>query len=144
MSIWCAVIGHLYLNEFIFSSRLAKNCRKVSRPPDRTSGGSRGGARGARAPPPLIFRPNWGPKGRKNTFWRPGSGSGGPPPCSLIWRSGSAIENWHWNFHNMIIGDRSSFCPVRSLHNRRFMSQASRMRQFVIEKIRLLLRDQMH
>ena len=26
--------------------------------------GSRGGARGNR-PPPLIFRPNWGPKGRK-------------------------------------------------------------------------------
>ena len=25
---------------------------------------------------PLIFRPNWGPKGRKNVFWRPG------PPLS--------------------------------------------------------------
>ena len=32
------------------------------------SGGSRGGARGG--PPPLIFRPNWGPRGRKNFFWR--------------------------------------------------------------------------
>ena len=83
----CAVIGHLYLNEFIFSSRLAKNCRNVSRPPDRTSGGSRGGAR---SPPP---------KGWKNFFWRPGSslfqGLDDPPP-PLIWRSGSAIENWHW------------------------------------------------
>ena len=58
--IMCAVIEHLYLNEFIFSSRLAKNCRKVSRPPDRTSDGSRGEARGAR--PPLIFKPNWAEK----------------------------------------------------------------------------------
>ena len=47
-------------------------------------GGCKGGARGAR-PPSLIFRPNWGPKGRKiYIFWRPG------PP--LIWRSGSASE----------------------------------------------------
>ena len=30
---------------------------------DVTSGGSRGGARS-----PVIFRPNWGPKGRKNFF----------------------------------------------------------------------------
>ena len=33
----------------------------------KISGGSRGGARG---PAPLIFRPNWGPKGRKKFFWR--------------------------------------------------------------------------
>ena len=50
------------------------------------SGGSRGEARGARLP--LIFRPKWGPKGRKKVFWRPGppliSGSGWPaPPPSL-------------------------------------------------------------
>ena len=33
------------------------------------SGGSRGGARGTLAPP-LIFGPNWDPKGRKkNCFW---------------------------------------------------------------------------
>ena len=39
---------------------------------------------------PLIFRPKWGPKGRKKVFWRPGppliSGSGWPappPPPSL-------------------------------------------------------------
>ena len=30
------------------------------------SGGSRGGAAGAA--PPLIFRPNWGPKGQKKVF----------------------------------------------------------------------------
>ena len=52
--IMCALIGHLYLKGFIFSLRLTKNCRKVSRPPDRTSGGSRGGARGARCLPPFL------------------------------------------------------------------------------------------
>ena len=39
------------------------------------SGGSRGGA-------PLIFRPNWGPKGRKNIFLRPG------PPYIRVWMTG--------------------------------------------------------
>ena len=37
------------------------------------SGGSRGGL-------PLIFRPNWGPKGRKNSFGRPP-----PPPYLRVW-----------------------------------------------------------
>ena len=55
------------------------------------SGGCWGGAL-----PSLIFRPNWGPKGRKNFFWgdRPS-----PPYLSiwmtgspLIWRSGSVTE----------------------------------------------------
>ena len=46
------------------------------------SGGSRGGARGAQ--PPLIFRPKWGPKGRKKFFFE----AGVPPP--LISGSGSA------------------------------------------------------
>ena len=40
------------------------------------SGGSRGGALGER-PPPLIFRPNWGPKGRKKFL-----GDRLPPPSS--------------------------------------------------------------
>ena len=44
---------------------------------------SRGGVRGIRAPPPplipLIFRPNWGPKGRKKNFWRPFPLLPGPP-----------------------------------------------------------------
>ena len=43
---------------------------------DLSSGGSRGGARGAR---PLIFSPNWGPKGEKN-FLRPP-----PPPYLKVW-----------------------------------------------------------
>ena len=48
------------------------------------SGGSRGGA----PPSPLIFWRNWGPKGRKKHFLRPGplpliSGSGWPPPLPL-------------------------------------------------------------
>ena len=41
----------------------------------KSSGGSRGRAQGARplsTPPPLIFRPKWGSKGRKKIFWRPG------------------------------------------------------------------------
>ena len=42
-----------------------------------TSGKSRGGAR------PLIFRPNWGQKGRKKILWRP------PTPPPLISRSSS-------------------------------------------------------
>ena len=37
---------------------------------------------GGPAPPPLIFRPNWGPKGRRTVFWRP------PPPPHLIYGSG--------------------------------------------------------
>ena len=44
--------------------------------PDNASGGSRGGSWGAA--PPLIFRPKWGPKGRKKNFLRP------PPPPPLI------------------------------------------------------------
>ena len=39
-----------------------KSCR------EQNSGGYRGEARGGGAPP-LIFRPNWSPKGRKNFFW---------------------------------------------------------------------------
>ena len=54
---------------------------RTSRHDSGTSGGSGGGPP---HPPPLMFRPNWGPKGRKNVFWRPGtpliSGSGWPPP----------------------------------------------------------------
>ena len=61
------------------------------------SGGSRGWARGP-GPAPLIFRPNWGPKSRKNIFGTPSlpliSGSGWPPP-PFIWRSGSAAAYTH-------------------------------------------------
>ena len=39
---------------------------------------------GGRAPPPLMFRPKWGPKGqRKNFFW------GHPPPYLRVWMTGS-------------------------------------------------------
>ena len=54
------------------------------------SDGPRVGRRGARLP--LIFRPNWGPKSRKNNSLRP------PPPplppydrAPLIWGTGSDI-----------------------------------------------------
>ena len=91
-------------------------------------------------PSPLIFKANWGPKSEKIFF-----GDRGPPylrvwmttsPASpLIWRSGSTLkfsqnDNW-WQI-------------FVSFSNRRFMHQASRMRQFVIKKIRLPLRGQMH
>ena len=46
------------------------------------SGGSRGGAGGPGSP--LIFRPNWGPKGRKKFFWR----ATHPPPPNIS-RSGA-------------------------------------------------------
>ena len=55
-----------------------------------TGAGSTGGARDPRPP---IFRPEWGPKGRKNIFWRPP-----PPPHNLSKglddRSGSSTGNW--------------------------------------------------
>ena len=42
------------------------------------------GTGGPAPPPALIFRPNWGPKGRKKIFWETGpsliSGSEFPPP----------------------------------------------------------------
>ena len=44
-----------------------------------TSGRPKGGARGA-CPPPIIFRANWGSKGRKNVFWTPP-----PPPFLKVW-----------------------------------------------------------
>ena len=40
----------------------------------------RGGSReGAGGPPPLVFRPNWGPKDRKNFL------KTGPPPFLRVW-----------------------------------------------------------
>ena len=62
------------------------------------SGGSRGGAREPGSPPHhhLIFRPKWGPKGRKNIFFDTGPRPylrfwmTSPTPTPLIWRSGSA------------------------------------------------------
>ena len=59
------------------------------------SGGSRGEARGASLPP-VIFRPNWGPKGRKKFATAPPSliaasgWSGWLPPPPILWRSISA------------------------------------------------------
>ena len=59
--------------------------------------------RGPGGPPP-IFRPKWGPKGRRNSFGRPPSlylrvwMTAPPPPPPLIWRSGSAADSFSW-FH---------------------------------------------
>ena len=67
--------------------------------PRYSSGGFRGGARA----PPLIFGPNWGPKGRKIFFERPPLHAP-PPPYLRAWmtdpllpvisRSGSGIVYW--------------------------------------------------
>ena len=76
-------------------------------PEFKTSGGSRRGARWTRSP--LIFTPNWGPKGGKKFFWDRAPPfvrvwMTGPPPPPLIWRSGSATEDyrllrdWESNF----------------------------------------------
>ena len=51
--------------------------RSVTETAPKISDGSRGGARG---PALLIFRPNWGPKGRKNF-----SGDWGSPPYLRVW-----------------------------------------------------------
>ena len=49
-------------------------------PEFKTSGGSRRGARWTR--PPLIFTPNWGPKGGKKFFWDRA------PPFVRVWMTG--------------------------------------------------------
>ena len=64
------------------------------------SGRSRGGAQGAH-PPPLIFRPNWGPKGRKKMFLETApappfiSRSGWPSPPYLR----ASIRHWIDSVH---------------------------------------------
>ena len=39
-------------------------------------------------PPPLIFRPNWDPKGRKKTFLRPASLT----PYLRVWMTGPPLS----------------------------------------------------
>ena len=78
------------------------------------SGGSRGGARGAQ--PPLIFRPKWGPKGRKKFIWSRGppliSGSGWRPPLSvgLDPPMGFSVSLSVW-FHVVLF----PFCPSENI-----------------------------
>ena len=70
------------LRDKVFEFAVREFCVMMSNLQDR--GGSRGWARGARAPL-LIWRPKRGPKGRKKKFMRPG-----PPVISG--RSGSATS----------------------------------------------------
>ena len=69
--------------------------------------GIQGRGRRAQPLPPLIFRPDWGPKGRKNFFGdQPPlppfiSGSGWPQP--LIWRFGWALYHWGWFYAVMAL-----------------------------------------
>ena len=70
------------------------------------SGGFRGGARGAQ--PPLIFRPKWGPKGRKKIFFE----AGVPPPLSqrLDPPMGFSVSFSVW-FHVVLF----PFCPSENI-----------------------------
>ena len=72
-----------------------------------------------RGPPPLIFWPKWGPKGRKNFF-----GDRPPPPLPylnvwmtapppLIWRSGSATATQQNNFQNNCSAETNLLSPVQ-------------------------------
>ena len=56
-----------------------KSCHLWSAFKITSSGGSRGGARGACLLPSLSFRPNWGPRGRKKFFLQPAP----PHPFSM-------------------------------------------------------------
>lgn len=68
------IIVHLFMENFV--SRLVIPKVEISSIWTRWcynhnhvySGWSRGGARGGGQSPPLIFRPNWGPKGQKKVF----------------------------------------------------------------------------
>ena len=59
---------------------------------------------GPGGPPPLIFRPNWGPKGRKKSFLETATPSPPPPiPFLRIWMTGPpppylklSIRHWHY------------------------------------------------
>ena len=73
------------------------------------SGGSRGGARGSRAP--LIFRPKWGPKGRKTFFFLDRASpyfrvwmTAPPPPYLKVWIR-------HWTF--LLLNGFSRLFPFR-------------------------------
>ena len=68
-------IFHLSLPTDENGTDLSNRCGCARQIEHCTSGGSRGEDGGLGSP--LTFRPNWGPKGRKNFFGRPA-----PPPLS--------------------------------------------------------------
>ena len=80
------------------------------------------GSRGACPPHPLIFRPNWGPKGWKNFFSRPPH----TPPLfflrvwmtrlPLTWRSGSATVSSETQ--GQIVGARIKYGTKKSKERR--------------------------
>ena len=72
-----------------------------------SSGGSRRGALGPSHP--LIFRPNWGPKGRKKVLRDRSplfSGSGWLSSSPLIWRSESATVFPHIQWDDLFIDEK--------------------------------------
>lgn len=57
-----------------------------------------GGARGARSPPPIIFRSNGGPKGQKNVF-------GSPPPYLRVWMTNPRLISRFGSGNWVVWGD---------------------------------------
>ena len=71
-------------------------------------------------PPPLIFRPNWGPKGRKNFLFRPGIPliAGWPPPVirmsvSAMFMYGTIFDRKRTHFVYLPLTDGT---PFTNLH----------------------------
>ena len=58
----------------------------------------RGLGRPAPPPPPLVFRPKWGAKGRKKNFWDRPIPSPLPLPQGLYFRASPYLKVWtrHW------------------------------------------------
>ena len=69
-----------------------------------TSGGPRGGAGGPPPLHPLIFRPNWGPKGRKNSFGRMPP----HPPYLRVWMTAPHISQ--------VVGDETKVAARETSH----------------------------
>ena len=66
------------------------------------------------APHPLIFRPNWGPKGRKSFFWdwallfSPPPPTHPPPPNLKVWIHHCiphVFQSWLWRFSHKCKAD---------------------------------------
>ena len=96
------------------------------------SDGSRGGAMGACLPPPLILRPNWGPKGRNNFF-------GDCPPYLRVWMTTTPppsplhLKVWlrychqHYHYH-----DHPSIDLVTNVHDKPWYSAPIRLFAFIM------------
>ena len=113
--------------------------------------------RGPGGLPPLIFRPKWGPWGRKKFFWRLPpptliSASGWPPPAPLIWRSGFAPDilriplalGVHWApVSNSYLGHWWTVYQVKHLGGFCFLDSFNHCRSYMNETLSVLRRKVM-